>query len=310
MLRYVFLLCLSWLAMQPVWAEGGIHLVLSDSGNAFQEAAKAFRAAVGIGRVTKVSSLAELTADQVVEMARTSSLIVPVGTAAARFVAQNYPVEKSAGQASVLSLMIPRALSEKLPWPVSLGRKKISAVYFDQPVSRSIGLIRAAFPDARRVGLLVSGENAGVARLLTQEAARHSIQIVPVTVDSADEVAQALRQVLPDSDVLLLVPDAIAINAGNAQNVLLTTYRYRVPVLGFSQGLSKAGAVASLYSSPAQIGSQGAQMAIRLDESGDLPPAQHASTFSIAFNPHVARSLGVNLPNEADIRRKLGAQGE
>ncbi|OYY94044.1 MAG: hypothetical protein B7Y41_08920 [Hydrogenophilales bacterium 28-61-23] len=310
MSRRLFLFFLLGLALQPAWAEGVIHLILSDSGIAYQEAAKAFRGGVGANRTTKVSSLADLTAAQVSDMARSASLIVPVGVQAARYIAQNYPVENSGGQAAVLSLMVPRAVSEKLQWPANLARKKISAVYIDQPPARSLGLIGAAFPSARRVGLLVSKENAGVVKVLAQESARRNFEINVATVDSADDVAQALRQVLPESDVLLLVPDAVAINAGNAQNVLLTTYRYRVPVLGFSQGLSKAGAVASVYASPAQIGSQGAQMMARLAEGGELPPPQYSSAFSIAFNQHVARSLGVSLPNEADIRRKLGAQSE
>jgi ABC-type uncharacterized transport system substrate-binding protein len=87
----------------------------------------------------------------------------------------------------------------------------------------------------------------------------------------------------------------------------MATYRQRVPVVGFSQGLSKAGAVASAYSSPAQIGRQGARMAARWLDSGELPPPQAAAEFSIDFNRHVARSLGITLPDEDEIRRRLGA---
>lgn len=305
MSRRFFFLFLIWLVFRPAWAEGVIHLILSDQGGAYQEAAEAFRAGVGQRQAIKIWSLPDLTASQVQGMTRTSDLVAPVGVKAARFVAEHH-----AGQAAVLSLMIPRAASEKLQWPASLGRRKVSAVYIDQPPSRSLGLAEAAFPAARRVGVLISADNAGVAKLLMQEAARRNLKLHVENVDSADDVAPALRRVLPDSDVLLLVPDAIAINAGNAQNVLLTTYRFRVPVLGFSQGLSKAGAVTSVYSSPAQIGRQAAAMAARLAEDGEMPPPQHATEFFIAFNAHVARSLGVVLPNEDDIRRKLGARNE
>jgi len=303
--RRILLLCLCCLYIAPVWAEGVIHLILSDQGNAYQETAEAFRDGVGQRQVVKIWALADLGASQAQSMTQTDDLVVPVGVKAARFVAEHH-----AGQAAVLSLMIPRAISEKLQWPVSLGRKKISAVYIDQLANRSLGLIAAVFPAARRVGLLISAENAAVTKLLTQEAVRHNLKLNMETVDAADDVAPALRRVLPESDVLLLVPDAIAINAGNAQNVLLTTYRFRIPVIGFSQGLAKAGAVASVYSSPAQIGRQGAQIATRQRAGGELPPSQHAGEFSLAFNAHVARSLGISLPNEGDIRRKLGAQSE
>jgi ABC-type uncharacterized transport system substrate-binding protein len=246
--------------------------------------------------------LSEITGGQIQALTRGGDLVVPVGVKAARQVAENH-----VGQAPVLALMIPRAVGEKLACPAGLGRKKISFAYIDQPVSRSLGLIAEAFPSASRVGVVISPENSGLAKPLLQEASRRQWTLNLENVDAADEVAGALRRVLADSDVLLLVPDALVINAANAQNVLLTTYRYRVPVVGFSQGLTKAGAVASLYSSPAQIGRQGAQMATRWLEAGELPPPQPAAEFSLSVNRHVARSLGVTSPDEAELRRKLGA---
>lgn len=79
---------------------------------------------------------------------------------------------------------------------------------------------------------MVSRENADNVKLLQQEASRRRLKLILETVTRADEVASASRNVLPESDVLLL-PDFHTFHADNAQNVLLTTYRYRVPVLGF-----------------------------------------------------------------------------
>lgn len=300
LLRSIVALCLCGSFIPQAWAEHIINLILSDSGPAYQEVASAFRAGIGQRGVVRTWSLADLSASQMQNMTRTSNLLAPVGVKAARFAAENH-----GGQASVLNLMIPRSASDKLQWPAGLERKKISAVFIDQPPGRSLALVAAAFPYAHRVGLVVSPENAGVAKALAQEALRRKLRLNLEIVESAEDVATALRRVLADSDVLLLVPDAIAINSGNAQNVLLTTYRYRVPVVGFSEGLSNAGAVASVYSSPAQIGQQGAQFALRMDDAGELPAAQHAAESSLAFNLYVARSLGVEVQNESEIRRKM-----
>ena len=298
----LFLLCLIWLVSWPAWAEGGIHLILSESGAAHQEAADSFRAAVGATRQVKVLSLAEVSPLQLQNLGRASELLVPVGVRAARFVAEYH-----SGQAAVLSLMIPRAVGERLQWPAGLGRKKTSFVYIDQPAQRSLGLVSEAFPASHRIGVVISPENTAIAKILVQEATRRQLALNLETVDSPENVASALRRVLQENEVLLLVPDAMVINAANAQNVLLTTYRYRVPVVGFSQGLAKAGAVASVYSSPSQIGHQGALMAMRWLESGELPAPQPSGEFALSFNRHVARSLGVVLPDENEIRRRLGA---
>jgi ABC-type uncharacterized transport system substrate-binding protein len=302
MLPRLLLFCLMWLLAQPASAECVIHLILSGSAPAYQEAAEAFRGELGPRCATRVWSAGELAPTELQNLTRGADLVMPVGVGAARLVAEQHGVV-----APILSLMLPRAAAERLYPPVASGRRKASFVYIDQPARRSLGLIEAAFPGARRVGMLVSPENAAVAKNLGQEAARRRLALNLEYVDSADDVAPALRRVLAESDVLLLVPDTLAINAANARNVLMATYRQRVPVVGFSQGLSKAGAVASAYSSPAQIGRQGARMAARWLESGELPPHQAAAEFSIDFNRHVARSLGVTLPDEGEIRRGLGA---
>lgn len=302
MARGYLALLLIWLFARPVLAEGPIHLILSEPSSAHQEAAEAFRAGIGANRAVKFLALADVAPGQLQHLTRGGELIVPIGVKAARFVAENH-----SGQAAVLTLMVPRAAGERLEWPSSLGRKKTSFVHIDQPASRSLDLIAEAFPKAHRIGMVISPESAGIARALGQEAGRRQLGLNLETVAAAEEVAVALRHVLRESDVLLLVPDALVVNAANAQNVLLTTYRHRVPVVGFSQGLSKAGAVTSVYSSPGQIGRQGAQMAQRWLESGELPPPQPAAEFSLSFNNHVARSLGLALPNENDIRRRLGA---
>ena len=305
MLRVLFAL-LVWLAFAPVWADGVVHLIASEEGGAYREASDAYRAAFVSQRQVKTWTLAELDGRQIRALTSEANLIVPIGLKAARAVA-----EQHGGQAAVLALMIPRVSAERLNWPAALPRRKVAYVYIDQPASRTLGLVEAVFPQAKRVGLVVSGENAETLKLLQQEAVRRQMSLHPEIVVQPEDVAPALRSVLPESDVLLLVPDSIAFHAGNAQNVLLTTYRYRVPVVGFSEGLSRAGAVASVYSSPAQIGRQGAVMASRWKpESGELPPSQHADEFSVSFNRHVARSLGVVLPDLGEVRRKLGAKGE
>jgi ABC-type uncharacterized transport system substrate-binding protein len=302
---HALLLC-AWLIHAPTQAEGVVHLIASDTGGAYDEVIAAFRETFKSTRPIRTWSLADLDAQRMRALSAENDLIVPIGLKAAVTVAG-----QRAGQASVLTLMVPHLSAQRLDASLDVSRRKLSHVHIDQPASRTLGLVEAVFPQVRRVGLVLSAENGEVAKAFQQETERRRLSLKLERVASAEELAPALRSVLPEVDVLLLVPDAVAFHAGNARNVLLTTYRYRVPVVGFSQGLSKAGAVAAVYSSPAQIGRQGARMAMRWKpESGELPPAQHAEEFSISFNPYVARSLGIVLPAAEDVGRKLGASVE
>lgn len=297
------LLCLGW---NPASATGMTHLIMSEEGDVYREVVDAFRAAYKSPRQVRIWHLADLDGEKLRSLSAGQDLLVPIGLKAARATAEHH-----GGQASVLTLMVPHVSVQRLAWPDNLARHKLSHVHIDQPASRSLRLVEAVFPRARRVGLVISAENTEIVKSIQQEAERRRLALKFDRVNGAGEVAGALRDVLPEVDVLLLLPDSIAFHAGNARNVLITTYRHRVPVVGFSRGLARAGAVAAVYSSPAQIGRQGASMAMRWKpETGELPPAQHADEFSISGNAHVARSLGVEFPDLDEVGSKLGASVE
>lgn len=301
-----FLFLLAWLVVFPATAAGMVNLIASEEDGAYREVVDAFREAYASPRTLRYWALSDLDGQRIRALTGENDLIVPIGLKAAKAVATHH-----VGQASVLTLMVPHVSAQRLDWPFPLGRGRVAHVHIDQPANRTLNLMEMVFPRARRVGLVVSAENGEIVKAFQQEAERRRLSLKVERVEDETEVARALREVLPESDVLLLVPDSIAFHAGNARNVLLTTYRYRVPVVGFSPGLSKAGAVAAVYSSPAQIGRQGAQLALRWKpESGELPPSQAANEFSISFNPYVARSLGVALPDLGEVGRKLGASVE
>jgi ABC transporter substrate binding protein len=299
-LLWLLLVCLS---AGLARADAEISLILSDQGKAYREVAETFRSSSMSHRPDRVLYLDELRDADLAALSREPGLLVPVGLKATKSVAGQYQ-----GTASVLALMVPRSGYEAIDWPAGTMRRRLSAVFIDQPPARSLGLVESLFPRATKVAIVVSETPQVALKPMLTEAARRRLSLVQERVDDPVGVAAALRRVLPEADVMLLVPDATVINAGNVQNVLITTYRYRVPVVGFSQGLVGAGVVAAVFSTPSQIGRQGASIAARWSPaSADLPPAEYCDEFSIDFNPYVARSLGVVLPDADEVRRKLGA---
>jgi putative ABC transport system substrate-binding protein len=128
------------------------------------------------------------------------------------------------------------------------------------------------------------------------------------TLTTEERLITPLEQVLSEAELLLAVPDPLIFNRNTAQSLFLTSYRYRVPVLGYSRSLTRAGALLSLHSSPAQIGRQAAEWvngAIQ-GTSVRLPQPAHPAYFSVSINEQVARSLGFSLPPEAELEKRLG----
>lgn len=114
------------------------------------------------------------------------------------------------------------------------------------------------------------------------------------------------------ADLMLAVPDAAVFNRSTAQSVLLTSYRYHDPIVGYSRSLTRAGALVSLYSTPAQIGRQAAEIILKQFESTNthLSEPVYPRYFSVSINPQVARSLGFNLPSERELERRLAEVGD
>ncbi|MDO9189477.1 MAG: ABC transporter substrate binding protein, partial [Sulfurimicrobium sp.] len=118
--------------------------------------------------------------------------------------------------------------------------------------------------------------------------------------------------VLADSDVLLAVPDPLVFNKGTVQSLLLTTYRYQDPVIGFSHAYVKAGALASVHTMPEQVGRQAADVILRTLGSRPawLPPPENPKYFSVSVNYQVARSLGLSIGDETVLLQKLKRASE
>lgn len=291
--------CLLLVSAQAVAAR--VTVVLSDDSAPYQEVYQVIRAYLDDTSHEVIRVYAEkLNAASLSE----SRLAVAVGVRAAESLAA-LPV-----RSPVLAVLVPRA------WYVKTGRTRLSngggrsasAIYLDQPFERQVRLIRQAFPEVRRVGILVSAEQSGLVGELDEALQAQRLSLVHVTLSGEERLITALENVLSDAELLLAVPDPLVFNRNTAQSLFLTSYRYRVPVLGYSRSLTRAGALLSLHSSPAQIGRQTAEWVKGAIQGVpvNLPPPAHPAYFSISINEQVARSLGFTLPPEAELEKRLG----
>lgn len=289
------------LASMPA-AAARVAVVLSDDSAPYQEVFQVMQAVLDdsphvLGRAYAAGLAASSLND--------TQLAVAVGVRAAEALA-SLPVRMP-----VLAVLVPRA------WYVrngrarlsDSGRRSVSAIYLDQPFARQAQLIRLALPGARRVGVLLSTEQAGLAGELDLALQGQQLSLVLGALSGEQRLIAPLETVLSDADVLLAVTDPQVFNRNTAQSLFLTSYRYRVPVLGYSQSLTRAGALLSLHSSPAQIGRQTAESVIAAlqGSSVHLPVPDHPTYFSISINEQVARSLGYTLLPEAELEKRLGA---
>lgn len=182
-----------------------------------------------------------------------------------------------------------------------------SAVYLDQPWSRQLRLIELALPGRHRIGLMLSAEKAATLPMPIASDMPPGMRLTLRSLDDPKRLGAELRRLYKEVDLLLALPDARIHNARSAVNLLLSSYRAKIPVLAFSHAYVSAGALLAVYSTPEQIARQVADLLDRYLDNPDqgLPAPAHPTYFSVSVNHGVARSLKLKLPAAAVLERDL-----
>lgn len=277
---------------------GEVAVVISEQAAVYRDVAEAIRSRMaGMATVSVVDAagLASLRRNEL-------RFLVAVGSQAARSAMADIP------EAPLLVTLLPKSAIDRLDAERrrSDGSRPLSAVYLDQPIDRQLDFIRLAMPEARRIGVLLGPESGKQFPVLQAAALERRLRIVAQWVGEDRELASALQKILPDIDVMLALPDPAVFNAGTIQLILLGSYRQRLPLFGFSAAYVRAGAIASLHSTPEQVGAQAADMLLAaLARGGHLPPPQYPRQYAIATNPHVARSLGIAIEGDETLLQRM-----
>lgn len=203
----------------------------------------------------------------------------------------------------VLGIFVPKkAFDAILPLRNS---GKFSAIFIDQPLERQMMLARLAFSKSRHVGVLLGPNSSGELPSLQKAASVSGIELSAVTISSRSEMFSALELLLKKSDVMLAVPDPLVFNSDTISGILLSAYRHNIPLIGFSPSYVRAGALAALYSSVEQVGWQTAEAVSEFSRTGVLPQPEYPVYFTVGINKYVARSMGIEIQDEATFEEKL-----
>jgi len=188
--------------------------------------------------------------------------------------------------------------------PVNRAKNIFSAIYLDQPIKRQIAMVAAALPDIKSIGLMYSSLSPDLENY-RKAIVEKGLVLHEQKLESADSLYRNLESLLEKSNVLLAIPDTEVYNSLTMRNILMTTYRSRVPVVGFSSAYVKAGALCAVFSTPSQIAAQAASLTSQFIDTSILPSAQYPVEFYVMFNPQVARSLGIPIKENMALIREI-----
>ncbi|RYF83246.1 MAG: ABC transporter substrate-binding protein [Comamonadaceae bacterium] len=215
--------------------------------------------------------------------------------------------------APLLLAMLSRQDFDALP-PFIRPPARVGVLLRESSLADQLALIDAVLPGRRRLGVLVTPGSDPVLRELQRatdaDAKGWSLQIERASDPTA--LGSALRAVLPRSDALIVLPDAIGDSQAATLAVLRAAAAARVPVFGSSEGIVRSGALAATVSTPAQLARQAQALGERLAARGgsaSAPVVEWAVSVEVRVNPHVARSLDLRLPSEQELAQRLFTAG-
>ncbi len=270
-------------SLAPGLARAGEVLVVRSSDlAAYKAVEKAFVASFD-GNVKLVSLADPAAAAGLPAAVPGADLVLAVGQEAAKAAAAARPK-------ALLVALVPA--SQK----IGLEHKQLLPMFVPAPVQ--LKAFRAALPSLKRVGLLY---DPSLSQVLAGEyaaaATAAGLAVVKSEVTSREAVAGAARALMPQVDALWLIPDTTVISAESFKFLVQSSVAAKVALLGFSEGMTRAGALVSVEATHAEIGKLAAAAAKRILSGGAAAPEAPAG--SVFLNAKTAAMLGLTLPQAA-----------
>lgn len=179
------------------------------------------------------------------------------------------------------------------------------SVLLDQPLYRYLAFCKLLLA-IDSVGV-ISEQPVSLGEAEKRVLAERDFALNQYRIDGENKLLPVLRRLMQQNDALLMLPRSSIYNRDSLKGVLLTSYRFRKPAISYSPAHVDAGALASIYSSPVDIGRHLAALVNRrLQKSPSRFPAfEFARYYTIATNSRVARALDLELPGERELRERM-----
>ena len=172
--------------------------------------------------------------------------------------------------------------------------------------TKRLGLLKEAFPDITRVGVLRNPLNPGNAQQLAsikEAAARIGVDVETAEAERREAIGAALDQLLErDASALIVLADSVYFNERKLLVLLVTAKR--LPAIYPDRVFAEAGGMLIYGPDVADNFRRAADYVNRIlkgTKPGDLP-VQQPTKFELIINAALAKAIGVTLPTALLLR--------
>ena len=146
------------------------------------------------------------------------------------------------------------------------------AILLHFPAEIQLRWLSRFLPQAKRIGILYDpAQNSDWVKEAEAAAQGLGLEIIGFEASSAKKLQTGLKFIGKKADALLAIPDQTVYSGKTAKQVLLFTFRNRIPFVGLSTPWVKAGALYALEADYRDLGRQAAEV-IRKNLAGASSP--------------------------------------
>ena len=175
----------------------------------------------------------------------------------------------------------------------------ISGISLNFSLQTQFQWLKKFFPQQTSVAILYNpSENTATintAKTISQQA---GLKLTLIPVVTPKELPYALEQLQKNVEILLAIPDDTVMSVNTAKEVLLASFRNKVPLVGLSDNWVKSGAFYALSWDYIDLGAQCAAMAQKVLNGAPvqtlLPELPRKVTYTI--NAKIAEHMGMEIP--------------
>lgn len=161
--------------------------------------------------------------------------------------------------------------------------------------------LKKLFPQFSRVGVIYNPEqNQSLIDQAIRVANRLGVKLVAKPIEKPKELPLALKNLLREIDILWALPDRVVLAPQTAKEVLLTSFRSRIPVIGASAPWVKGGALYALDADYRDMGAQGADMALKILKGTPINriPVEEPRSVDYTMNLKTAGHMKLDVPDK------------
>ncbi len=177
--------------------------------------------------------------------------------------------------------------------------KNVAGVFLDFPVATQLDWLHRLLPMAKNIGVIYNpAENAARIQAASKVAKGLGLGLQTYPIPSPRELPAALETLANSSDVLWGLSDRMVANPETARNLLLFSFRNRIPYFGLSAAWVQAGALFALERDYRDIGRQCGELAEKIiagTAPGSLPMASPRKVLYV-LNRRTAEQMKITFP--------------